>query len=239
VDYDRRVLVLDAPDGALQKLALQLMGHGLSLHYVNDVDEAQLLAQQERGHIGAVLLGPCFTAADVQPLQGRLGVAAGSLIATGPRPCAEEEAHLAAEGLRWHLWGDPGDDTIRFVLYTVLSEQDPLEIRFHMRVPTRLPAVFEGECEKGDVEIRDVSLGGACLMGSITGQLEDPGILRFSVGDDALELACRLAWGTGEGGDAVSVVGVSFSELDPDSERVLGTLVQSVVASQRIASGLS
>jgi len=63
----------------------------------------------------------------------------------------------------------PGE-SICFVISSVLFEQDPLEIRYHRRVPTNLPARIEIGEAKSDSTIRDISLGGACLLDSVIAQ---------------------------------------------------------------------
>ena len=61
---------------------------------------------------------------------------------------------------------------IRFVISGVLHDHDPLELRYHLRVPTDQPAHFETAGGKSDTRIQDLGLGGACVVGGVFGEID-------------------------------------------------------------------
>jgi hypothetical protein len=234
VEIERRILILDSPAGELQRLALDLMGREFGVHYANDLDEAQLMARDAGGKIVAVLFSTAIEVGRVSTMAQRFGVKPAGLVPVGPRPANRVVAALAFHGVRWHLWDDPSDEAIRFVLSSVLFERDPFELRYHLRVPTKLPAKLDFAGRKTDATIRDVGLGGLCLLGGELGEIGDEGTVSFEVEGRPVELACRVAWKVGEASDAVKVGGVQFLEVDPGSGDAIDSIRKGFIARQRI-----
>ena len=234
VEIDHRILIVDGPEGSLQQLAVDLIGREFSVHYANDLDEAQMLAQEAKGRISAVLFAASIALPPIQELARRFGVSPSALIPIGQRPANRLIAALLFHGVRWHLWDDPPDESIRFVISSVLFEQDPLEIRFHRRVPTSLPAQIEIDGAKSDTTIRDLSLGGACLLGGVVGTGGDQGSLCFSTGQGEINLPIQIAWAVGEANDNSSVAGITFLEVSPAAGKVIDGLIDAVIARHRI-----
>ena len=234
MEIERRILVLDSPAGELQRLSLDLMGREFGVHYANDIDEAQLMARDAGGKIMAVLFSTAVDVGRVSSMAQRFGVKAAGLVPVGPRPASRVVAALAFHGVRWHLWDDPSDEAIRFVLSSVLFERDPFELRYHLRVPTKLPAQLEIQGRKSEATIRDVGLGGVCLLGGDLGEIGELGTVSFEVDGRAITLDCRVAWKVGEGADAVRVGGVQFLEVDPESGDAIDSIRKAFIARQRI-----
>ena len=151
MDYERRILVVDGPKGKLQSLVLELLARDYSIHYANDIGEAQLLAGEERDLIGAVLLSSEIESTEIPDLARRFGIASRCFGARGYRPSNIVIDELQRQGVRWHLWDDPSDQAIRFVLSSVLSERDPFELRFYPRVPLDIPGELRIGNAKADV----------------------------------------------------------------------------------------
>ncbi|MCA9502724.1 MAG: PilZ domain-containing protein [Myxococcales bacterium] len=235
MEIDRRILLVDGPDGRLQKLALELIGRDFDVHYANDLDEARLLARDARGSLSAVLFSTALPMQKVPDLAASFGVAPGALVPVGPRPADRVVAALAFHGVRWHLFDDPPDEAIRFVISGVLFDQDPFEIRYHLRVPTSIPGLLVIGEAKDDVTIRDVSLGGACLVGGAFGSEREVGVLRFAGDGQEVEIPCRIAWAVQGTTHAGNIRGVSFLEVDPEAGRVLDALRDAVIARNRIS----
>ncbi|HEB90351.1 MAG TPA: PilZ domain-containing protein [Deltaproteobacteria bacterium] len=234
MEIDRRILVFDGPEGELQRLALDLIGRDFEVHYANDIDEAQILAHEAKGRINAVLFSSSMELERVPDMARRFNVSPAALIPIGPRPDDRVVAALAFHGVRWHLWDEPADESIRFVISSVLFEQDPLEIRYHRRVPTNLPARIEIDGAKSDTTIRDISLGGACLLGGLTGKEGDEGTLSFLVESEAVTIPSRIVWAVGDVGDPLAVAGLSFLEVDPAAGEAIDGLLEAVIARHRI-----
>jgi hypothetical protein len=234
VETERRILIVDTEEGELQELALRLIGCDFDVQYANDIDEAQMIAREAAGRIHAVLLCTRLKLERISDVARRFRVDPAALVSIGPRPPENVVAALAHHGVRWHLWDDPADESIRFVLSNILFEQDPLEIRFNRRVPLNHPAELQVEGAKGATAIRDISLGGACLLGGVVGDEGDRGTLRFSQSDDDIELPIRIAWAAGEVDNDLRVAGVTFLEVSVPAGEVIDALMESVLARHRI-----
>lgn len=234
VEPDRRILIVDSPSGQLQQLALDLLGRDFEVHYANDSDEAQLLANDAGGQINAVLFTASVDIERIPDLAARFCVSPECLIPFGQRPPEHVVSALAHHGVRWHLWDEPTDESIRFVISGVLYNHDPFELRYHLRVPTALPARFEVGEHKSETTIRDLGLGGACLLGGVIGEEGDAGQLIFEVDDREVCLPTRTVWTAPDANDRLSVGGVSFQEIDPESGEVIDELLRSVVTRHRI-----
>jgi hypothetical protein len=234
VEIDRRILIFDGPGGELQQLALELIGREFEVHYANDIDEAQMLASEAKGRINAVLFSASEALPPLRDMARRFGVSPAALIPTGPRPTDRVIGALFFHGVRWHLWDNPPDESIRLVISSVLFEQDPLEIRFDRRVPTSIAAQIEIDGAKSATTIRDISLGGACLLGGVLGTEGDQGLLCFSNDEDEISLPIRLAWAVGDENDNSSVAGVTFLEVSPTAGAAIDGLLEAVIARHRI-----
>lgn len=234
VETDRRILIFDGPEGELQQLALDLIGRAFEVHYANDIDEAQILAGETKGRINAVLFSAGTELERVPDMARRFGVSPAALIPIGPRPPDRVIAALFFHGVRWHLWDDPPDESICLVISSVLFEQDSLEIRYHSRVPTSISARVEIGETKSDSTIRDISLGGACLLGGVIGNEGDRGTLCFSSGGHEIELPIQIAWAVGDAKDGLNVAGVTFLEVSPAAGDVIDGLLEAVIARHRI-----
>ena len=234
MEIERRILLFDSPEGELQHLALDLIGRDFDVHYANDIDEAQMLAREAKGRINAVLFASSIELERIPDMAKRFGVSTAALVSIGPRPPEKVVAALAHHGVRWHLWNDASDESIRFVLSNVLFEQDDLEIRFHRRVPVHHPAQLEIDGTKGDLMIRDLSLGGACLMGDFLGVEGSRGTLHFSNGNDPIDMPVTIAWVAGEAGDDLRVAGVTFLEVTLPAGEAIDEMMESFVSKHRI-----
>ncbi len=234
VEIERRILLLDSPTGELQRLALDLMGSEFGVHYANDIDEAQLMARDAGGKIVAVLFSTATPLERVSSMAQRFGVKPAGLVPVGPKPAKRVVAALAFHGARWQLFDEPSSQAIRFVLSSVLFERDPFELRYHLRVPTSLPARLEIQGRKSDATIRDIGLGGVCLSGGDLGAIGELGSVSFEVDGRPVTLGCRVAWKAGEGSDGVRIGGVQFLEVDPESGEAIDSLRKGFIARQRI-----
>jgi len=234
VEIERRVLIFDGPDGELQQLALDLIGRDFDVHYANDIDEAQMLAREANGRINAVLFSSALELERIPDMAKRFRVATAALVSIGPRPTDKVVAALAHHGVCWQLWDQPSDESIRFVLSNVLFEQDDLEIRFHRRVPMSLAAQLDVDGAKGETTIRDISLGGACIMGDIIGEEGNHGTLHFDHGNHPVDLPITIAWAAGEPGDDLRVAGVTFREVTLPAGEAIDEMMESFLGQHRI-----
>ena len=237
MEPERRLLIVDSPDGELQQLAMDLLGRDFEVHYAADVDEAQLLAAECDGRINAVLFTADVDMERVPDLATRFRVAPDALIPFGLRPAERVVKALHHHGVRWQLWDDPPDESIRFVISGVLHDHDPFELRYHLRVPTNLPAKLSKAGRKSDTTIRDIGLGGACLVGGELGNEGFEGELSFEFEGNAVTLPIRTVWSAPATGDGLSIGGVKFLEIEHEAGGVLDALLASVIARHRITPG--
>lgn len=234
MEIDRRILVVDAPNGALQQLSLDLMGRQFGVHYASDLAEAQLLARDVQGLILAVLFSTDAEIVHIPEMARALGVETTALIPVGQRPANRVIAALAFHGVRWHLWDNPANESLRFVLSSMLYDHDPFELRYHLRIPTQLPARIEVNGEKIETSIRDIGLGGACLFGGMIGEMETRGDLFFDVNEKEIQLPVRVAWSSGDESPETNVTGVAFLEVEPEAGDAIDTLRLAFVERHRI-----
>ncbi|MFK7896488.1 MAG: PilZ domain-containing protein [Myxococcota bacterium] len=234
MDIDRRILVVDAPDGALQQLSLDLMGSQFGVHYATGMDEAKLLARDVHGKILAVLFSTETEIGRIPDIAKALGVETKSLIPVGERPAKRVIAALAFHGVRWHLWDNPPNESLRFVLSSLLYDHDPFELRYHLRIPTHLAAQIEVEGEKHATSIRDIGLGGACLFGGVIGGEDARADILFEVSDSEIRLPVRVAWSSGNDSPETNVTGVAFVEVEPEAGDAIDTLRRGFVERHRI-----
>ena len=234
MEPDRRILIVDGPEGELQQLAMDLLGRNFEVHYAGDVDEAQLLAGEIDGKMGAVLFTAGVGLERVPDLAARFGVPTEVLIPFGHRPTDRVVRALHHHGVRWHLWDEPADEAIRFVISGVLHDHDPFELRYHLRVPTRVPAHFETGGAKSETTIRDLGLGGACLVGGRIGDEGDEGLLRFEFDGRPVSLPTRTIWAAPDANDALSVGGVAFLEVEHEAGEAIDQIRRAVITRHRI-----
>jgi hypothetical protein len=163
--YERFALILDARSGELGRAAVRLLELGIDVLYANDVDEAALLARQESGRLGAVLVPTSFEPARVAALLGRvcsqLAAGASALVAVGLEPPEPLARALCAGGAGW-LLAEPYDEReLRFVVSAAMAVGDERDRRKGLRVPTCVAtALFMGRYRK-DATLHDLSVGGA------------------------------------------------------------------------------
>ncbi|MBJ21422.1 MAG: PilZ domain-containing protein [bacterium] len=93
-----------------------------------------------------------------------------------------------------------------------------------------LPAHLEIDGRKIETTIREISLGGACLLGGSFGDEGSEGGLSFEVADRRADLPTRTVWTAPDTDDAPGVCGASFREVDPDSGKTLDEPFRSTIA---------
>lgn len=227
--YRRRALIFDDEAGQIGELALRLVRLGIDALYANDVEETVLLAHQEQGAVGAVVI-PAVRADDWIPLiLKRLKLPPGAIVPAGPRPVEKRLESLRAQGLRWALWNTEDDSAVRFVVSAAMSETDDDEIRFDLRVPTRI----EGVASRGPLNrpcvIENLSDGGAMVAldppSSVGGRIQ----LAFEIDGESLSLPAKVMWSSEASAkknpDTAPTMGVEFGEIDTDVLLVLQTFL--------------
>jgi diguanylate cyclase (GGDEF)-like protein len=139
---ERRALLLDDEEKSLAPLALRLMRLGFDTHYVNHVDEAQLLISQEGARIRLIVTSPQIDldalGDPLRQLSTALDGARPRLVVAGDEPDAARRALLREAGTSWVLWAPSDDAELRFILNSALAHPEELADRKEVRVPTNV-----------------------------------------------------------------------------------------------------
>lgn len=228
MEYRRLALIFDDEAGQIGELALRLVRLGVDALYANDVEESVLLAHQEEGSVGAVVV-PVKRALEWIPvILKRLKLPPGAIVPAGSQPTNAVLESLRAQGLRWALWTPEDDRALRFVVSAAMSETDDDEIRFDLRVPTEIEAMASRGPLQRPCKIRNLSDAGAMVEldppVSVGGRIE----LAFSVEDRPLLLPAKVMWSTESRNSrkrdtpaVTSAMGVEFTDIDPDVTAML------------------
>lgn len=163
--YRRYAMIFDSEAGELGRVAIELIELGIDALYVNDVDEATLLAEQEADRLAAVVIPASCTLPEVDALLARVctrACGARSLMVVGLEP---EPAKLAAyreRQITWALWEPFENRDLRYALTAAMSA-DGTDARKALRVPSNIEtAVFSGR-HRNDAVVHDLSVSGAYL----------------------------------------------------------------------------
>jgi hypothetical protein len=219
--YRRLALILDDEAGQIGELALRLVRVGVDSLYANDFEESVLLAQQEAGDVGAVIVPSNRAVEWFPPILKRLVLPPAAVVPAGERPEDDAVESLRSQGVCWALWTPDDNRALRFVAKAAMSETHSTERRLGLRVPSELEAsVQRGPLDRPCV-IRDLSEGGALVAldplvpegGRIT--------LRFDVGDQSLSLRAKVAWSTEftepHPHEPSPVMGIRFDEVESEA----------------------
>lgn len=241
--YERYALIYDPGRSRLGSEALGLVERGIDPLYASDPDEAHLLALQEAGRLGALVVQGHLPLPELDALLARItpqlwaGLAA--VVVVGPPVERDALRSLRDRSLAWGLREPYDAAEFRFVVSAALSTEDKLEPRSGLRVPVALPAAVtlaDGAAEPGVV--RNLSVGGAYLALS---QPAAPGSalgLDLGLGDHALAVAAHVVYRQEGGASGRAVreagMGVAFRDIAPADRSVLEGFIRERVDSFRL-----
>jgi hypothetical protein len=240
--YDRRALVLDSADSRLGTASLALVSQGIDPLYAAHLDEAVLLACEQRERIAALVVPGTLTLPDLDAALERitspLVIGPESVLIVAP---PRQRAHLGAlreRGIRWVLWEPYDASELRFVVAAALASGDALEPRRGLRVPIRLPVSLRHERATREAEISNLSVGGAYVALSDPPELGASLLLEFPIGERLLRTSAQVAHRQEDAGssraDAGPGMGVAFAPLASVEARLLAGFVRERVDSFRI-----
>lgn len=224
--YERYALIFDPSQSRLGREALGLVERGIDPLYASDADEAHLLALQETGRLGALIVPGALALETLDALIERvsplLWAGPASIVVIGP---PDERASLRALRDREIVWvlREPYDAAeFRFVVAAAFAAEDKLDPRSGLRAPISLPVRVEHDGRWSDAVIRNLSIGGAYVA------LESPPApgasvaIELSLGDRPLAVRAGVVYtqAADAGGRAVSEggMGVAFRGVE-DAER--------------------
>jgi hypothetical protein len=224
--YERYALIFDPDRSRLGEEALGLVERGIDPLYASDPDEAHLLALQETGRVGALIVPGTLPLPLLDVLIDRIGphlwAGRAAVVVVDPPPDRALLRDLRDRELSWSLREPYDAAEFRFVVAAALATDDKLDPRSGLRVPISMPAAVTIEGARRDGFVRNVSIGGAYVA------LEAPAAagvsigIALDIGDRPLAVEASVAYcqKAGAAGRAVreSGMGVAFRGLE-EAER--------------------
>jgi PilZ domain len=231
--YERYALIFAPGQSRLGSEALGLVERGIDPLYASDVDEAHLLALQETGRVGALVVPGDLPLAMIDVLIDRIApqlwAGPAAIVVVGPPDDREFLRQLKDRLLSWVLREPYDAAEFRFVVAAALSTEDKLESRAGLRVPISQPVrvTTAGRPEAGF--IRNLSIGGAYIALDVP---PTPGTriqVACQLGPQALATEAVVVYCQTPGltGRAVreSGMGVAFRNLDDAARSALAVFV--------------
>lgn len=239
--YERYALIFGPGGSRLGGEALGLVERGIDPLYASDVDEAHLLALQEVGRVGALVIPGTLALAEIDVLLDRIApqlwAGAAAVVVVGPADDRGLLRGLADRGLRWILREPYDAAEFRFVVSAALSAEDKLDPRGGLRVPisTSVTVAHAGAEHAGIV--RNLSIGGAYVALDATPPPGSAISLAIGFGDQRLVIESSVVYCQGPmQGRAVSEkgMGIAFRSLGADARRLLGEFIEERILSFRL-----
>ena len=164
--YERFALIFDpTPDSRLGTEALGLVERGIDPLYASDVDEMHLMALQETGRVGCLVVPGAVPLATLDVLIDRvasqLWAGARSIVIVGPPDDRNALRALRDRGISWVLREPHDAGEFRFVVAAALATEDKLDPRGGFRVPLTISISLRHEQGSESGLVRNLSIGGA------------------------------------------------------------------------------
>jgi hypothetical protein len=220
--YERYALIFDPGHSRLGTEALGLALRGIDPLFTSDPDEAHLLALQETGRVGALIVPGTLplTLLDllIDRISPQLWAGAASVVVVDPPADRALLRALRDRELSWVLREPYDAAEFRFVVAAALAADDKLDPRSGLRVPISMPVVVTTGGDRRDGFVRNVSIGGVYIAIDAPPDAGTRIGVALAIGDRPLEVAADVAYSqaTGAAGRAVreSGMGVAFRGLD-------------------------
>lgn len=240
--YERFALIYDPEHSRLGSEALGLVERGIDPLYAGDPDEAHLLALQETGRVGALVLPGSLPLDQLDSLLDRitpqLWAGPAAVVIVGPPSERGLLRELRDRGVSWTLREPYDASEFRFVVSAALATDDKLEPRSGLRVPIALPATLRADGEACHAATRNLSIGGAYVAVERALAPAQEVEIEIGLGERALSLAAtvvycqtRTAWGRAEREPGV---GIAFRGVVEDDRNALASFVRERVDSFRL-----
>jgi hypothetical protein len=204
------LLVLDVGKDSFGELALRLVRLGVDAVLAAGVEEAELMARQERIQMCAMLLPASASGELVDRALESVGshteVGPEAIAVVGPRPDEGALEALRQRGVGWRLWEPLEDRDLLFMAGALMWPGSDADLRLDVRIPTALPALVSQGRVSRSVLVGDLSPSGARV------ETDAP----FAEGSE-VELEIALP-----GGRVVTVGGVVRWAVEDDSDRARG-----------------
>ena len=232
--YERYALIFAPGQSRLGSEAIGLVERGIDPLYASDVDEAHLLALQESGRVGALVLPGDLPLATIDALIGRIGpqlwAGPAAIVVVAPPNDRDHLRALRDRSLSWVLREPYDAAEFRFVVSAALSTEDKLEARTGLRVPISqaVRVIAAGAAHAGFV--RNLSVGGAYVALDAPPAPGAPIRVVCQLGEFpfAADAVVVYSQTPGTTGRAVreSGMGIAFRQLDDHARAALAIFVE-------------
>jgi hypothetical protein len=197
--YERYALIFDPTQASrLGAEALGLVERGIDPLYASDVDEVHLMALQESGRVGSLVvpgqISPAMLDVLIDRIASQLWAGTRSIVVVGPPEDRGALRALRDRGISWVLREPYDASEFRFVVAAALATEDKLDPRGGLRVPLTMPISVRHEQSSKSGLVRNLSIGGAYVA------LADPPApssqirVAFSIGDRPLEADAAVVY---------------------------------------------
>jgi hypothetical protein len=233
--YERYALIFAPGQSRLGSEAIGLVERGIDPLYASDVDEAHLLALQESGRVGALVLPGDLPLAMIDTLIHRitpqLWAGPRAIVVVGPPDNDPDLLRaLRDRSLSWVLREPYDAAEFRFVVAAALSSEDKLEARSGLRVPISQPVRITSASREQQGSIRNLSIGGAYIALDAPPAPGERILLACQLGEYRFSPEAVVVYNQtpGTSGRAVreSGMGVSFRNLEEAARNALTVFVE-------------
>ena len=240
--YERYALIFDPGNSRIGTEALGLVERGIDPLFTSDPDEAQLLALQETGRVGALIVPGTLPLAQLDVLIARISpllwAGAASVVVVDPPADRALLRALRDREVSWVLREPYDSAEFRFVAAAALAADDKLDPRSGLRVPISMPVVVTQDGDRRDGFVRNVSIGGVYIAIDAPPDAGTRIGVALAIGDRPLVVAADVAYSqaTGVAGRAVHEggMGVAFRGLDEAARATIAAFIGERIGSFRL-----
>jgi hypothetical protein len=197
--YERYALIFDPTQASrLGAEALGLVERGIDPLYANDVDEVHLMALQETGRVGALVVPGALSLATLDVLIDRIApqlwAGARSVVVVGPPDGRAALRELKDRGISWVLREPYDASEFRFVVAAALATEDKLDPRGGLRVPLTIAISVRHGTDSAEGLVRNLSIGGAYVALATPPQPGSEIHVVLPIGDRSLETDATVVY---------------------------------------------
>ena len=232
-----RVLVIEAGDPTLGRIALRMVRLGADVHLLADLDEASLFVRDEEPSCLDLLIVPPEVdlerlAVCSETIQKLAAEQAPRILVLGDEPDLERRRALRESVVDWVLWGAAEDSELRFFISTAQFHGRESHRKRSVRVPVEATAWIRASGQRRTGTLSSLSRRGAFIETSDAYEIGQPVRVEFKVEETWIRVFANVAYHEESDEDngiyRPHGVGVIFYELDRDTEDALSSIIELV-----------
>jgi len=240
--YERYALIFDPGHSRLGTEALGLVERGIDPLFTSDPDEAHLLALQETGRVGALIVPGTLPLAQLDALIDRISpqlwAGTASVVVVDPPADRALLRALRDRELSWVLREPYDTAEFRFVVAAALAADDKLDPRSGLRVPISMPVVVTQDGARRDGFVRNVSIGGVYIAIDAPPDAGTRIGVALAIGDRPLDVTADVAYSQASGAAGRAVceggMGVAFRGLEDATRATIAAFIGERIGSFRL-----